>query len=398
MATLQVRLEPVDPMLFGDNRSARAGEDHALTDQDPSPATLYGAIGARIASHLGARGRASWNRAEPVLGKFEPDLGHGSPDRAELRGYAATDTDGRLWFPRPLHFRVSVSQRGRSRIAFPSLRPIGAEEAERERGLSSLGFPHRLTAGEPESSIFEEDDGELLVSESRLGEILASPERTLPGDLSSSIRTRSDFYAAEMRLGLAMDNAANRNLEGRFFSRPYRRYLGGFGIAEPAWRSAGFLAWYKVLDLAGQSPSEWSGIGFFGGDRRRVRLDFTPEASPLARVRDQVLAAVPGSLGFIVYLLTPAVDEGGGGVRLDGEAPIAAAVGRMAHASGWNSADSSPRPILTLIPAGSVYFFEWPAGGSEESRREWIERHWLAPLSEGYRNSGFGRILLGVWR
>src|SRR5215213_5704121 len=102
MVTLQVSLEPVDPMLFGDNRSARAGEDHLLADQDPSPATLYGAIGARIAFQLGARGRGSWDKAEPVLGKFETDLGKGSTKRAELCGYAAADTQGRLWFPRPL--------------------------------------------------------------------------------------------------------------------------------------------------------------------------------------------------------------------------------------------------------------------------------------------------------
>jgi CRISPR type III-B/RAMP module-associated protein Cmr3 len=398
MTLLQVRLEPVDPMLFGDNRSARAGEDHTLSDQDPSPATLYGAIGARIASRLGARGRSTWNgQAKAVLGSFEPDLGQGSPDRAELCGYAGTDVDGRLWFPRPLHFRVSGSQRGGSRITLPALRPVGAAEAEREKGLSSLSFPRRLHAPEAESSLFEEDDGELLVDESRLGEILASPESTPLGDVGPSVRTRAGFYAPEPRLGLAMDNAANLNLEGRFFSRPYRRYLSGFGLLEPAWRSAGFTAWYRVRELAGQSLEDWNGLGFFGGDRRRVELAFAPEAAPLARLRDQVLAAVPGSLGFVTYLLTPAVDEGHG-VRLEGTSPFAAAVGRPVYTSGWNSAEASPRPILTLIPAGSVYFFAWPAGGSEESRREMISRHWLAPLSEAYRNSGFGRILPGVWR
>jgi hypothetical protein len=392
MTVLQVRLEPVDPMLFGDNRSARAGEDHALSDQDPSPAMIYGAIGARIASCLGARGRDSWKKAEPVLGSFEPDLGKGSPSRAELCGYAATNVDGRLWFPRPLHFRVSVGQRGGTCIALPSLRPAGEE-----RGLSSLSFPRRLTPGEKESALFEEDDGELLVDENRLGEILAAPERSPFGDLATSIRTRPDFYAAETRLGLAMDNAANLNLEGRFFSRPYRRYLGGFGVAEPTWRSAGFTAWYKLIDLAGRSPEGWNGLGFFGGDRRRIQLGFTPEASPLSRVQHQVLEAVPGSLGFVAYLLTPAVDEGRG-IALDGQTPVAAAVGRPAYASGWNTAASAPRPMLTLIPAGSVYFFDWPDGGSEESRRDWIQRHWLAPVSESYRNSGFGRVLLGVWR
>ena len=49
MSYLQLNLQAVDPLLFGDNRMARAGEDHILTPQSPSPFTIFGAIGQFLA-------------------------------------------------------------------------------------------------------------------------------------------------------------------------------------------------------------------------------------------------------------------------------------------------------------------------------------------------------------
>jgi len=104
MKTLEIRIDPLDPLLFGDNRSARAGEDHGQLDQDPSPTTFYGAVGARIASELGALGRGSeWSRAEPVLGPFTQELDAGARDRSQLLGIAYRDPEGELWFPKPAH-------------------------------------------------------------------------------------------------------------------------------------------------------------------------------------------------------------------------------------------------------------------------------------------------------
>jgi hypothetical protein len=88
MPDLAVALEPLDPVLFGDNRSG------GLADQDPSPATLYGAIGARLAAALGARGQADWEKAAPVLGPFEPRLDRPSEGRAALLGYTLADPEG----------------------------------------------------------------------------------------------------------------------------------------------------------------------------------------------------------------------------------------------------------------------------------------------------------------
>ena len=385
---LAVRIEPLDPLLFGDNRSARAGEDHALADQDPSPATIYGAVGARIASCLGARAGGDWGPAVPVLGDFAEELGGvDGRRRAELLGYALADPGGRAWFPRPLHFRVETVDR--KPFSLPPLAPAESREA-----VSSLALPRHLAAADGPGEAPAEEEGEVLVDEALLGEILAGTVAA-GRPLEISTRGKETLFRSELRAGLGMDNEANAAAEGLLFTRPYRRFARGLA-GEAGARAAGYLAWYEVLDLAGGPAGRFSGDGFLGGDRRRVHLDFAELGEdPLARVRDAVLAQAAGSRGWLAYLLTPAVAPAA--PSMDGRRPVAAAIGRPRVASGWDGRRGRPQPILHLLPPGSVLFFEWEAGLSAAERAGWIEDRWLAPLAPGYGRTGFGRVLLGVW-
>jgi CRISPR type III-B/RAMP module-associated protein Cmr3 len=398
--TLRVRIEPVEPMLFGDNRSARSGESHAIGDQDPSPVTLYGSIGARIAHQLGARGQRRWGPAEPVLGPFKSEIESSAPDgeKAELLGYVLCDAAGKLWFPKPLHLRVDrignarVDRTASDYFAIETLRPSDASL------LSSLPAGWRpLVSRTMAVNELEED---LLVEETLLAAILSGS--LVPRSLADSARPRSSLYDPEPRLGLAMRNATNTAVPGRLFARPYRRFRGEARSAEPGWESAGFLAWFRVRGLASHPESFFDGTAFLGGDRRRARLRFSPEAGvQLANLRDAVMASVHETRGYLVYLLTPARIPAEGTVMLQGEVPVGGAVGRTVFASGWRGAADrrEPRPLLPLIPAGSVFFFEWSAGKeNEEARRQWIADHWLCPLGARGGSAGFGRILLGVWR
>jgi CRISPR-associated protein (Cas_Cmr3) len=392
MLTLRVRIEPIEPMLFGDNRSARTGEGHAVGDQDPSPATLFGVIGARIAYQLGARGERHWQPAQEVLGPFVGDLETpaASQDSAELLGYTLCDATGEPWFSRPLHLRVE--QMGESLFALDLLRPAPPDP------LSSLpaGWG-RLTGTETAE---DESETELLVDEALLGEVLTDsvqPARSLAG----SAVEREALFSAEPRLGLAMQNATNTAAPGRLFARPYRRFHGQVE-AKAGWRGAGFRAWYQVLGLAGHPAGFFDGTGYVGGDRRRARLELEEEAGrPLSALRDLVMDQVGETKGFVVYLLTPLPVPPDGTILLAGRPCIGAAVGRTAFASGWSGAavKQGPRPLLPLIPAGSVFFFAWgDEQQDEEARRRWIMEHWLQPLDRRYGRTGFGRMLLGVWR
>ena len=382
--TLEVALEAVDPLLFGDNRSARAGADHVQTDQDPSPATLYGAVGARIATVLGARPGA-WEPAKPVLGEFCDRLDEGSRQRSELAGHVLRDPGGRPWFPAPQHLRILRS--GRRRVPYDLMIP-----ATDEPPLSSISPLRRLVPERdaPDAQRSKEAEEPHLVDE----ELLAA---TLTGASVPSgphLVGPEELWSPEPRIGLALENLTGVAREGLLFSRPYRRFAGGLDRHPPAYRSAGYTAWFRVLGLDNRSAADFDGVGFLGGDRCRTRLRFTENGDPLAGLRQRVEAATAGSEGLLVYLLTPAVAEERL-PRVAGQAPVAAALGRAQQVSGWRA---GPRRLRTLWPAGSVLFYSWPADADEEERRrDVVSSLWLEPIAEAYRNPGFGRMLIGVW-
>jgi CRISPR type III-B/RAMP module-associated protein Cmr3 len=402
---LQVRLEPVEPLLFGDSRSARIGEDHALADQDPTPPTFYGAIGARLAGELDARDEASWGEtAKEVLGPFRPGLetGPDSPDTAQLLGYALTDAQGRRWYPKPHH--VPVEQIGGRRFALEPWRPVNAveEEATKETILTSLPQSlSRLAPTQDPGRRVEEVEAPLWVEEGLLSQILAASTEVQEEDWDHGAQEAESFYRKENRLGLEISNLTHGAVAGRLFSRPYRRFLGETSL-DGCWGSAGYTAWYRLLDLAGRKPESWDGSGFLGGDRSRAKMSFEKSVDPpLAHVLEEVLAAAGDSRGFLVYLLTPAAVRNREIPGFGSRRPCGAGLGRPYRLSGWRGAASSPGPraLRTVLPAGSVLFFRWGNGEPDAASRQQLLRNgWLEALDPGLAATGLGRVLLGVWR
>lgn len=399
MPRLAVRIEPIDPLLFGDNRSARAGEDHALADQDPTPATLYGAVGGRIAAALGAApSPARWAPAEPVLGPLVPTLKAAEPPRSQLLGYALCDAAGQRWFPRPLHLRVRKLDEPLDPIDL--LQPV---RLEHDGVVTSLAGLARLAPAPGAAEVIKKQEAEeaLWVEEPLLRAILAAETTNASLESGYRVAAAEAFYAAEDRVGLTLSNATNAAVEGRLFRRPYRRFASGVQGETGGWAAAGFTAWFEVLRLAAGQPAAWSGEGFVGGDRGRALFDFTAlDEEPLAALRTAVSRAAPTAAGFLAYLLTPAVASNETGLRLHGQAPIAVATGRPLYASGWNAVarPSGPRPIRVLVPAGSVFFYDWPPGCEGEARSRLVERLWLTAADPAFAAAGFGRLLSGVWK
>jgi CRISPR-associated protein Cmr3 len=393
MATVEIGIEPLEPLLFGDNRSSRSGESHLLGDQDPSPLTLFGAVGTRILAALGARGWRDWDIAEPVLGPFLQDLDRPGPESAQLVGHTVRDAAGKPWFPAPLHLRVRRGGEAGSQLF--GLHPAIPAEAGGDI-LSSLPTARRLEAPPAED---ESDEG-LFVDEGLLSDLLTGSDSRVDRPLGASTRSREELFPAERRLGLAIDNFRGTAIPGALFARPYRRFAGSVD-ERGRWRGAGFVAWLELPGNGSREVGSFDGIGFLGGDRRRAWFSFTALGeAPLARLRSNIAAGLGESRGFLVYLLTPLPAESELPAFPWGE-PVAAAVGRSRPVSGWDAQAQSPGPrkIRTLIPAGSVYFFEWSKPETTTAARQaFLDRHWLQPVDGRYLNGGFGRMLLGVWR
>ena len=388
----QVNLMPIEPILFSDNRSARAGEDHLIRDQDPSPHTIYGAIGACLAGAFGAEiDQKKWTaEAKKYLGDFITDIKNGSTERAELMGFFYKNAQDEFWFPRPLHVRLRQRYANQPVVAGKRMR---IKPQKPGLAASSLqDFENYL--------FFERDDDEAELDDYLSANLL---QNILCGvDLSNKLLLENErlplenIYKSETRLGLGMDNDANRPRRGLLFSRPYRRFSSRAHAESGEWRSAGLTAFYKTREPIPPQKIPANQLAFLGGDRGRALIQFVETSQPLQNLRLAVENAAAPSDGFFCYLLTPAVREARWPL-IERQQPIAAAIGKEKVISGWDRAASQqPRPIRKLAPAGSTLFFNWPA---HLDRVELIRKYWLQPIAaDHFRNSGFGRMLIGVWK
>ena len=378
----EVTLETIEPLLFGDSRSTRAGADHFRVDQDASPLTVHGAIGSFI-----------WNPSShrafpPELGKQVDDiLDSGTESVSELLGVVFRDPGGALWFPKPLHFRCWKQPRTGRLFSHDLVPPVPIPDDWR----SSCPLPRMLFAPARPHEVEEP----LLVSARYLEQILTWNLREEP--LDHDARRLSEVFRPETRPGIVVQNATGLTEEGMFFSRPYRRFGGGDPERgdSPAWS---FTTWFAT---PGPLTEFGPDLGYLGGDRRRVRILLEPVASRgaiLSSLRERVMESVAGSSGFLLYLLTPRIlDEYDPWPRVEGATPVAAANGRQQHVSGWNTKLHRPRPMIDLEAAGSVHFYTWPEARSEDGRKKIVEDHWLTSVGRGGA-AGFGRVLVGVWR
>ncbi len=384
--TYSAALEPVDPILFGDSRSARAGLDHLQLDQDPSPLTLHAAVAKFIwdASRSPQFPSALGDQVDDIL---QP----GTASVAELLGFAYREAGGALWFPKPLHFRCSREVRKGERPRFFSHDLLSPSE-RLDNSTSSCPL-ERVLLG---PALAQEAQEPLLIAEARLAQVLTGSIRQ--ESLDGSARPLSDVFLPEMRPGIVIQNATGRTEEGMFFSRPYRRFGPAtveYQGSALGWGFAGWMATPGALTHLGPN------LGFLGGDRRRVRIQLEALSSRgdvLASLREGVLQHAGRSRGFLLYLLTPRiVDAVTPWPAVNGVRPIAAATGKPQFVSGWNTKLHQPRPLVALEPAGSVYFFRWPDGAGEEGRKRVVEEQWLSAVGSGGA-AGFGRVLVGVWK
>ncbi len=373
-----VRIEPLEPLLFGDNRPARPGLDPLQLDQDPVPLTVHGAIGRLLAGKPGS----SW--PDSLLGPWREDIlapvEKGAPI-AELLGWCHEDKEERLLFPSPASLRCRLSWRGKVRALEP-LTPVAVNEA-----ITSADSPY-LALAEPEENEYK---GPVWLSEEALTETLMgrTPEYGLFPE--------EELFRREPRPGIAIDNDLGTVLEGYFFTRPYRRFPPG--ELDPSRRyKPGFRAWFQTLEPL-VPPRNATTIGFLGGDRRRSRFSFpetfTGRTDVLAAMRTRIERAAPDSRGFCLYLLTPAIALGKESFEFPNLGrPLVSVVSKPRYSSGWDVEGCSPRSLMALIPEGSIFFFEWPRN---EDRIELLRGRWLAPLQEVGAAAGFGRTLVGVW-
>lgn len=395
-----IHIEPIEPMLFGDNRLSRGGDDHLIEAMDPSPYTVFGAVGAHIARNMNVEGNYSnWAEVQKILGEFiDGDVYNGN-DVFQLLGFTYMDQSGYPWFPLPR--QVLMRRSGNKRN--PSYSLYKVTSPQKPMRPSSLQIEKYLPA-EIESDV-ELEEKDCFIDRNFLKDILSGNNIEEYREIKPKFST--DFFKEEFRTGLEMNNKTNVAEESYLFTRPYRRFKAGVSGQSMEWKSCGYTAWVKTIGLI-HSEMVKDEISFFGGDRRRAQFSISSanENLPLKELLQAVCENVFSSKGFFAYCITPTPAKDIKKYKIENCIPKAAAIGKPIYMSGWahegtkNGAKNVQRPrrMIHALPPGTVLFYEWASGASDEEKKSLITKHWVGSLTNEYACFGFGRILLGVWK
>jgi CRISPR-associated protein Cmr3 len=178
---------------------------------------------------------------------------------------------------------------------------------------------------------------------------------------------------------------------GLEFARPGRADCGGPGRLLSACRRLGL--WVDVaddVDLVGVRP--------LGGERRLAAWEPGPPApEPPEGLLERLLVAHRAR----VVLVTPAAFRRGylpDERSLAGAPVVAVACARPLVVSGWDLERRRPKPTRRLVPAGSVYFVEFPRDWGDREVAAWLRRLWFQNVSddEQDRLDGYGLATVGV--
>ncbi|MBK8214444.1 MAG: hypothetical protein IPK71_11940 [Myxococcales bacterium] len=211
---------------------------------------------------------------------------------------------------------------------------------------------------------------------------------------SSMVRCRAparwsraqELWVEERRVGLALEPSTRAAKPGMLYSSRHVRLGRGVSIG---------------VEVAGV-PDEWSWpfgqIIPLGGESRVAEL--ARGSGPLGVAPSaRALAAIEASGRVLMVALTPVDVEARLGANPGFPADagdvevVTAAGGRPQRIGGWSTLSRQPRPLASVMPAGSVLFCQ-----AREPRRlvELLRRGGF--LRVGARTAwGFGLVALGTW-
>lgn len=379
-------LRPLDVLyLRGNSLFGQAG-DHSEALMPPWPSVAAGAIRTRIlADHLRGSGisieeyAAEGRLPEGPLGAC---LGTpGAPGAFQLTHFSIArmaNGGAEVFMPLPADTVVQETDPGACRYLVPQKMAQGV--------LSSypLGALPVLRSPAPGKSL----GGMLLTLKGLAAYLEGAPIK--PEHMTKA----EDLWRLETRLGIGLSALTRTADEGRIYT----------SMVVAMREKTGFLA--GVAGASGLVPR--SGLLRFGGDGRSVEIrpcSLTvpePHWETLKKTgRFKLMFQTPGL--FPDGWRLPGLErreEGWRWVRDGFDARLAAvAFPRPEVISGWDLAESRPKPALRSVAMGSVYWFEDLHGDLQALRRLLTEGVQAKDnrIFDQRRAEGFNRVFIGAW-
>lgn len=229
----------------------------------------------------------------------------------------------------------------------------------------------------------------------------AGLEAVLNGKLPTKedLKTVKDLFQRESRLGIARDNARRTVEEGMLYQTQHIRPHAELAVQ---------------LDVEGL-PKEMppKAIIRLGGEGRTASVKAQSRVNELPSIMNNAKTK-----RLLLYLLTPLPIQTTGkawqplpgftreerdnqtvwvgningiGLELHG-----AVTGKALREGGWDMAKHQPRPVSSLIPAGSVFFCTVKNGDTAAAIRALHNQH-IQDIGEQLTAYGYGHLAVGIW-
>lgn len=223
-------------------------------------------------------------------------------------------------------------------------------------------------------------------------------EAVLNGNLPSveQLKSASDLFQRESRLGIARDNALGTVKKGLLYQTQHIRPKDELSIELDVKGLPDCMPESAILRLGGEGRS--AGVNVFESDDRFPKR-------PVFK----------GQKGLAIYLLTPLPTAQSGddwqplpgfersddgekqtlwtgslnGIELELHGAV---TGKVLREGGWDMAKNKPRTVTSLTPAGSVFFCK-PVNGNLEAAVQALHNKHIGTLTE----YGYGHLAVGVW-
>lgn len=396
-------VEPLDTQFYRGTLPFDAGADgFATTEPLPWPSTLYGAwrtVGLVKSGHLhrnqvaahkvwgDKHQRGSFTLKGPLLW-----CGRGAQEEILL----------------PLPADLVATEDGKCRHCCPDLDlklAACSDLHQHDPGLCRLRPVAHAQGGKLESK------AGYFMSHEKLSSYLCQELHDASLN-QTDFRSAEDLFHPEPRVGIKRSLRSHQAEDGMLYSARHYRFA-----------APGMAYWMHLNAGEGQHlglPQE--GVLKLGGEGRAARYRRMAPLTPLhsaawaSAAREKVVPLIARYGTFKLYLLTPGLFGGRAhpfqempeGIMLVLHSRMAATLVGLATykavlIGGWDMQQRFPKPLITGMAAGTVYFFALKNFSGSESHRQSLAEEIYDTLnfqsicSDELKKEGFGLVLVGGW-
>lgn len=199
---------------------------------------------------------------------------------------------------------------------------------------------------------------------------------------------QSELFEVSPRIGSARDPDLGTAMDRMLYSAPFTHLKKGYGLLVGVNEEIGMPAEKGTMTLGGEGRAARYQV------IQENQIDFPPSIDAKNETRIKVVLTTPAYFKQGWY---PSGESWEAVGMPPGAVLVSAALGKPQHLGGWDVLNKKPKPMYTVVPAGSVFYFEY----SEPLQVSLDPKKLIFTESpeggEDFRRLGFGKCVIGKW-